>query len=127
MAMSQRTPSHWPAIFSSSPIMACLGGGVAVVELEGVRPAGEEGVAPVSQEQITPGALDPGVVLRGPGQVELGPGDIVLRVILGPGMIQGGVIRYEVEHQPEAPPPQPFPQSGQRRISSEVGDAPCTR
>ena len=27
MAMSQRTPSHWPAIFSSSPIMAsCVAG-----------------------------------------------------------------------------------------------------
>ncbi len=27
MAMSQRTPSHWPAIFSSSPIIAsCVAG-----------------------------------------------------------------------------------------------------
>ena len=51
MAMSQRTPSHCPAIFSSSPIIACCSGRVAVVELQRVGPAGEVRVAAVGEQQ----------------------------------------------------------------------------
>ena len=51
IAMSQRTPSHWPAIFISSPIIASCVAGLAVVELQCVGPAGKVRIATVSQQQ----------------------------------------------------------------------------
>ena len=50
--MSQRTPSHCPAILTSSPIIASCVAGIAVVELQRVRPAGEIGIAAVGQQQV---------------------------------------------------------------------------
>ena len=71
MAMSQRTPSHCPAILSSSPIIASCSRRVAVVELQRVGPAGEVRIAAVGEQQVARFASDPGVVLRRAGQVEL--------------------------------------------------------
>ena len=121
MAMSQRTPSHCPAIFSSSADHRLLRGRVAVVELKRVRPAGEVRIAAVGQEQVAPLPLHPRVVLRRPRQVELGPGDVVLGVVLHPGVIQAGVVGDEVEHQPQAARAEPLAQPGQRRVAAEVG------
>ena len=100
IAMSQRTPSHWPAIFSSSPIIASCVAGLAVIELQRVGPAGKVRIASVGQQQIAPLALDPGVVLRRAGQVEFRAGDVILGMVLDPGMIQSRVIGNEVQHQP---------------------------
>ena len=72
-------------------------------------------------------ALDPGVVLRRPGQVQFGPGDEILGVVLDPGMIQAGVVGDEVEHQPQAALAEPLAQAGQGGIAAQVADAPCSR
>ena len=98
-----------------------LRGGVAVVELQGVRPAGEVRIAAMGQEQVPLLPLDPGVVLRLPAQALLRPRDKVLRVALHPGVIQPHVIRDEVEHQLQAAPREPLAQPRQRRVASEVG------
>ena len=52
MAMSQRTPSHWPAILTQLADHRFLRGGVGVVELQRVGPAGKVRIAAVGQEQI---------------------------------------------------------------------------
>ena len=72
IAMSQRTPSHCPAIFDQLADHRFLRRRVAVVELQRVGPAREVRIAAVGQQQIAALALDPGVVLRRPGQVQFG-------------------------------------------------------
>ena len=72
MAMSQRTPSHCPAMLSSSPIIACCSVRVAVVELQRVGPAVEVRVAAVGEQQRAVLRLHPAVVLRRARQVLLG-------------------------------------------------------
>ena len=79
-----------------------LGGRVAVVELERIRPAGEVRVAPVGEQPIAAAPLDPGIVVRGTGQVEFRADDIILRVVLDPGVIGRRVVGDEVEHQLQA-------------------------
>ncbi len=120
MAMSQRTPSHCPAIFDQLADHRFLRGRVAVVELQGVGPAGEVGIAPVGQEQIAALALDPGVVLRRSGQVELRPGDEILGVVFDPGVIEPRVVGDEIEHQPQAALAEPLAQAGQRGVAAEI-------
>ena len=120
MAMSQRTPSHCPAIFTQLADHGFLRGRVAVVELQRVRPAGEVRIAPVGQQQIALLALDPGVVLRRTRQVQFRAGDVILGMILHPGMIQARVIGDEVEQQPQAALAEPLAQPGQRGIASEL-------
>ena len=92
-----------------------------------VGPAGEIGIAAVGEQQIAALALDPGVVLRAPGQVELGAGDEILGMIFDPGMIEPHVIGDEIEHQPQAALAEPLAQPGQRRIAAEILCAPCSR
>jgi len=75
----------------------------------------------MGEQEISPGAFDPDVVLGGSGQVQFGTVDIVLGVRLDPGMIDGRVIRHEVEHQPEATLPQAPAQLGQRLVASQAG------
>ena len=104
-----------------------LRGRIAVVELQRVRPAGEVRVAPIGQDQVAPLPLDPRVVLRRLRQVELGPGDVVLRVVLHPGMIQApcgwgrsrasAAARACGDARAVAPAPHPRP----------ARDAPCSR
>src|SRR4029453_839200 len=50
--------------------------GVGVVELHSVRPSREVRVAAVGQEQVALLSLDPGVVLRRPGQVQFRPANV---------------------------------------------------
>ena len=80
IAMSHRTPSHCPAIRSSSPSIASLQCRVAVVELEGVRPAVEVRVAAVGEDALRRA----GPVLRRRREMLLGPVDEVLRVLRRP-------------------------------------------
>jgi hypothetical protein len=46
--------------------------------------------------------VDAAVVVRLPRQVLLAPVDVELRVIVDPWVVEGGVVGYEVEHQPHA-------------------------
>ena len=55
------------------------------------------------------------------------PGDVILGMILDPGMIQPRVVGDEVEHQPQAALAEPLAQPGQGRVAAEVVDAPCSR
>ena len=121
MAMSQRTPSHWPAILrSSSPIIASCDGGVGVVELQRVGPAGEIGIAAVGEQQVAGRSIDPGVILRSAGQVEFGAVDEILGMLLDPGMIEAHVIGDEIEHQLQAALLQSFAEAGQGGVAAEV-------
>ena len=97
-----------------------LRGRIAVVELQGVGPAGKVRIATVSQQQVARLAFDPGVVVRLAGQIEFGARDIILRMILHPRMIEAGVVGNEVQHQPHAAPAEPVAQPSQRRIAPEV-------
>ena len=98
-----------------------LRGGVAVVELERIRPSGQIGVPAVRQEHLAALALDPDVVLRGARQLELRAGEVVLGVVLDPGMIEGGVVGDEVEHQAQSARPQTLAKAGERCVSAQVG------
>ena len=62
--MSQRTPSHWCAMRESSPSIACWSAGLAVVQLERVRPAREVRIAAVSEDPASARGFDATVVLR---------------------------------------------------------------
>ena len=86
------------------------------------------GIAAVGQEQVAPLALDPACssAARARGRARV-PGDVVLGVVLDPGVIQARVVGDEVEHQPQAALPEPLAQAGQRRVAAEVRDARCSR
>lgn len=71
------------------------------------------------EKQVVLFPLYPGVVLGFPLQFEFGSPNIVLRVLLHPGMVQGRVIGNEIEHQPQATLVEPFAQPAQSRIPSE--------
>ena len=98
-----------------------LSGRMTVVKLQCVRPAVEVRVPAMGEQQVAPRPLHARVVLWRSRQIRFCPGDVVLGVVLHPGVIQAGVVGDEVEHQPQAPCPEPLAQAGQRRISSEVG------
>jgi len=97
-----------------------LRGGIAVVELQRVRPARKVGIAAMGEQQVSLRALDPGVVLRRSRQVELGSADVMLGMVFHPRMIQTGVVRDEIEEQPQATCAQSLAQTGQCRIASEL-------
>ena len=73
IAMSQRTPSHCPAIFTQLADHRFLRGRVAVVELKRVRPAGEIGIAAVGEQQVAAPALRPrcSSAARAPGRARV--------------------------------------------------------
>ena len=77
-----------------------LRGWIAVIELQGIRPAWEVRVPTMREEQVALHLLDQSIVLRRARQFELGPSDVILGVVLHPGMIERGVVGDEVEHQP---------------------------
>ena len=81
----------------------------------------------MGQQQVAPLALDPGVVLRRPGQVQFRAGDVILGVVLHPGVIQARVIGNEVQQQAQAALAEPLAQPGQRGIPAQAADAPCSR
>ena len=95
-------------------------GGVGVVELQRVGPAGEIGIAAVGQQQIAALAFDPGVILRRAGQVEFGAGDEILGMFFHPGMTEPHVIGDEIEHESQAALAEPLAQSGQRGVAAEI-------
>ena len=109
-----------PADLHQLVLHRLLRGRVAVVQLERVRPSREVGVTAVGQDPGTLPPLHPGVVLRRPRQVELGSRNVVLGVTLDPRVVQRGVIRDEVEHEPKAALPESVAQPGQRRIAAEA-------
>ena len=99
MAMSQRTPSATSASLRSTWVIASLRGRVAVVELEGIGPAGEVGVPAVGQDERAAAGLHLPVIVGLPLQVGFAPLDVELGVLLHPGMIRGGVVGDEVHEE----------------------------
>ena len=79
-----------------------LRGGIAVVELQCIRPAGEIRITSVGEQQVAAFALGPCVVVRGTREIEFGSRDVILGMVFHPRMIQAGVVGDEIEHQPEA-------------------------
>jgi hypothetical protein len=65
-----------------------LHGGVAVVKLPRIGPAGKIRIAPVGKQQVAALAPDPGIILRHTGQVEFRPGDVILGTVFHPRVIQ---------------------------------------
>ena len=120
MAMSQRTPSHCPAIFSSSPIIASCSGRVGVVELECVGPAGEIRITAVGEDQIIVPTLDPDVVLRSASQVMFSTRNEIVGMIFEPRMIEPHVIGYEVKHELQASLAESLAQAGQRSVPPKI-------
>ena len=86
-----------------------------------VRPAGEVRVASVGEHALVLRALDPDVVLRRPGQVEIGSRDVVLTVLLDPRMIERGVVGHEIQHEPESPRLQTRAQAGEGGVAAQGG------
>ena len=88
MAMSQRTPSHAPAIDRAH--RASRPGVPGWRSRAGACPASPEkyGSRPCAQQQSPAARLDPDVVLRLLQQVRLGPGDEVVRVLVDPRMVE---------------------------------------
>ena len=99
MAMSQRTPSHCPAIFTNSPIIACCNSRVAIIELQRVGPPVKVRVAAVRQHQRPVSGGHSGVVARRASQIGLAARDEVVGVLVDPRVIRGHVVGDEVEHQ----------------------------
>ena len=111
MAMSQRTPSHCPAILVSSPIIACCKFRVAVVELQRIGPAVEVRVAAVGEHHRAVLRLHAAIVLRRASQITFAAVDEVFGMLVDPWVIRRHVIRHEVEHQLQSALLQPLPQA----------------
>jgi hypothetical protein len=77
-----------------------LCGWIAVIKLEGVRPACEVRIASEGQHSVTRRRDDPRVVVRFARQIGGGPGHKEIGVSDHPRMIGGGVIRHEVQPPP---------------------------
>ena len=121
MAMSQRTPSHCPAILHQLADHRLLQSPVAVVELQRVGPAmrsTDRGRRPAPAARFL--RLHPAVVLRRASQIALAAMDEVVRVLLDPGVIRGHVVGDEVEHQPQSASVQPLAQACQRRVAAQI-------
>src|SRR5262249_32121158 len=97
-----------------------LRGGVSIIELKRIGPAGEIRVATVCEQKITGFALDPSVVLRGASKVKFGALDKMLRMNLDPGMAQSHVIGDKVQHQLEIVLLEPLAQAGECGIAAKV-------
>jgi len=61
------------------------------------------------------------VVVRCLRQIGFSSSDVVVGVFFDPGMIRRGVIRREVEHQPQAAIAQPLADARQRGVAAEAG------
>ncbi len=61
-----------------------LQGGVGIVELERIRPAGEIRTPAIGQDQIATRAFDPRVILRSPGEVMFCSRNEIVRMIFDP-------------------------------------------
>ena len=99
--MSQRTPSHCPAIGSSTASIAVPEPAVPVVHLERVGPAREVRVPSVGQHARAGACLDADVVVRLAREVLLAARDVELGMLAGPRVVERGVVGHEVQHQPE--------------------------
>ncbi len=95
-----------------------LCGRIAVVKLDGVRPAGEVRIASEGQHLVTPWPVDTRVVVRFAREIGRGPGHEVLRMIGHPGMIGCGMVRHKVEHQPQPAAAKPLADSCQRLVAA---------
>ena len=73
----------------------------------------------MSQDQIAAPARDAREVLRFAVERARRPRHVVLGMTVHPGVIETGVIRHEVEHQLETPPPQAVAQAIQGGVSAE--------
>ena len=97
--------------------------GVAVVELERVRPAVEVRIATEGEDRRAARAATGGdarVVLRLALEVVLAAVDVVLGMCGHPGVIAAGVVRHEVEQQLQPAARQSIAQARQRRVAAEV-------
>ena len=102
-----------PGDFQQLSEHGCLRGRVAIIELQGVWPARKVRIAPVRQQDIAARASGPGIVLRRLSQIQFSAGDVILGVLLHPGVIQASVVGDKIEHQTQATLPQPLAQAGQ--------------
>ncbi len=96
------------------------GGGMTVIELQGVRPAGEVRILAMRQDDFALLGRDPDIVLRLLIEHGRRPGHKVLRVLLDPGMIQPRVIRDIIEHQLLPALRKPLAQATQCRRVSQI-------
>ena len=122
MAMSQRTPSHCPAISESVSIAACRRPGWKALSCRTSGQAGKYGSRP--QAKTFPSSLDEG--RRIAPQVVRASLDEVLGMLADPGVVGRDVVGHEVEDQPHAargeraggPRPAPSGRRGARRRRS---------
>src|SRR5258708_14539535 len=61
-----------------------LGGGIAVVQLERIRPTGKVRIPAVGQESIAPRSPDPGIVFWRSGKAQFGSWKVILGLVLDP-------------------------------------------
>ncbi len=93
---------------------------MAVVELEGIGPAGEVGVPAVGQDERAATGLHLPVIVGLPFQVGFAPLDVELGVLLHPGMIRGGVVGDEVHEELKPPGSQALFQAEEVRLPAEI-------
>src|SRR5262249_41844736 len=74
----------------------------------------------VCQKNVAVFSLHPGVILRCASEVEFGPADEVLGMVLHPRVAEAHVVGHEIEHEPQAALPQPLTQPGERGVASEA-------
>ena len=79
--------------------MAYDSGGIGIVKLQRIRPAGEIRIAAISQQQVARPALRPGVILRRAGEIEFVSPDKILGMVFDPGVTEAHMVRDEVEDQ----------------------------
>src|SRR5262249_42119324 len=90
-------------------------------------PAGEVGIAPVRKDQVAADSFNSCVVAGFPLQVNLGASDIVLRAVLHPRMINAGMIRNKIQHQPQSAFSKPLAQTEEGSVTSQLLMSPITR
>ncbi len=87
----------------------CLG--IEVIELRDVAPGRKEGIAAAGDDGVTDNAK----ITRCRAPVVLGPLDVSRRMLARPGVIEGRMVRNEVEEQGQAASVQLAPSHVQRR------------
>src|SRR5205823_4688196 len=76
--------------------------GIRVIELNGIGPAVEVGIAAIGEHGCAGGSLNLSVVLRLSTEELRSTLHIVIRTLLNPAVVGGGVVGNEIEQQAHA-------------------------
>jgi hypothetical protein len=93
---------------------------VSVIELKGIRPTGKVGITAVSQYNVSENRRDTTVIKGLSSQVFFGPVNIVFRMFIDPWVIEGSVVRNEIEEKLQPMVFEPVPEQEKSFVAAEI-------